>query len=218
MIALFRYTFSVLLHSQRYLPPTLLFLALMAILTSSDTGPILPLYAVSAGLVFVCSTWLTVSLINTEEPVSRAIVVVNSRDSRKVLAASVLVALAGSLFLTVIGLYYPLVSGKHTVTGLDLFLGAEAQLTCAFVGIGVGLLTSRLVIGRPGYSLVVALALVMALLLVKWIPPVHPLLSLLDGNRQPAGLLAPVAGFAVVGILVLLASAAGTQYVALRRD
>ncbi len=218
MIALFRYTLSVLLHSQRYLPPTLAFLALLAILTSSDSGPILPVYAVCAGLVFVCSTWLTVSLVNTEEPVSRAIVVVNSRDSRKVLAAAVLVALAASLFLTVIGLYYPLVSGKHTVTGSDLLLGAEAQLTCAFVGIGMGLLTSRLVIGRPGYSLVAALALVLALLLVKWIPPVHPLLSLLGGGRKAADLMAPVSGLAAVGVLVLLASAAGTQYVAVRRD
>jgi hypothetical protein len=218
VIALFRYTFSILLHSQRYLPPTLVFLALLAILTSSDSGPILPVYAVSAGLVFVCSTWLTVTLINIEEPVSRAIVVVNARTSRKVLAAAVLVALAASLFLTVIGLYYPLVSGKHTLSATDLLIGTEAQLTCAFVGIAVGLLTSRLVIGRPGYSLVVALGLVLTLLLVKWIPPVHPLLSLLDGNRRAGDLLGPVTAFGAVGILVLLAGAAGTQYVSVRRD
>ncbi|MEH0582219.1 hypothetical protein QBA54_49115 [Streptomyces sp. B21-108] len=55
MIALVRYMFSVLLLSQRYLAPLLLFLGLVAVLTSSDTGPLTATYASVAGAMLLCS-------------------------------------------------------------------------------------------------------------------------------------------------------------------
>jgi hypothetical protein len=218
MTALYRYQFSVLLHSQRYLPPVVAFLALLAVLTSSSTGAILPTYAIVGGLLFACVAWLTIALINTEDPVSRTIAVVNAGDSRRVLGAAVLVALTGSVVLAAIGLSYPIVTGHHTVSGTELLVGVEAQLVCVVVGMGVGLVASRLVIPRTGYSLVVALGLVLALLLVRWISPINPLLTLLNGSRHPADMLLPATGLALIGVVMLLAAAAGTQYVAVRRD
>lgn len=53
MIALVGYQLAVLGHSQRYLPPTLLFLALLATFYSNNTGPALPGFAVTASPLLV---------------------------------------------------------------------------------------------------------------------------------------------------------------------
>lgn len=218
MIALIRYALATLLHSQRYLPPTLLFVAGLAVFGGSDNGPLVPVYAICAGALFVCGTWLTVALVNVEDPVLRSVTVVNAGRSGRVLAATVCGALAGCLVLAVVGLGYPLVTGQHPVTPVALLLGVEAQLTAACTGVAVGLLCSRLVIGRPGYSLVVALALVLVLLLARGVPPVNTLVRLLSEERAPEAMVAPATGYLAVAVALLLASAALTQFVAVRRD
>ena len=55
------------------------------------------------------------------------------------LAATVLVALGGSVGHTVFGLVEPLVTGRHVVTVPVLAIGAVARLTCGATGIAVGL-------------------------------------------------------------------------------
>ncbi|MCP2163682.1 hypothetical protein [Goodfellowiella coeruleoviolacea] len=218
MIALVRYALATLLHSQRYLPPTLLFVAGLAVFAGSDNGPLAPVYAICAGALFVCATWVTVALVNVEDPVLRAITVVNAGRSGRVLAATVLAALACCLVLAVVGLGYPLVTGRHPVTPVALLLGAEAQLTAACTGVAVGLVCSRLVIGRPGYSLVAALALVLFLLLARGVPPVNPLVRLLTEERAAEDVVGPVTGYAAAAVVLLLASTALTRFVAARRD
>ncbi|MFG3552697.1 hypothetical protein ACGF7V_35770, partial [Streptomyces sp. NPDC047725] len=76
MIALIRYTFATVLHTQRYLAPLLLFMGLMGVLTVNGSGPLPPAYASSAGALFVCSTWLTIALMSLDDPPQRAIVVI----------------------------------------------------------------------------------------------------------------------------------------------
>ena len=77
-MALFRYTMAIMLHSQRYVPPALLFVVCTGIFANgAATQPVVPLFAAMTGVVFACSAWLTVSLVNVEDPVQRAITAVN---------------------------------------------------------------------------------------------------------------------------------------------
>lgn len=92
MSALFRYTLSTMLHSQRYLPPVVLFVAALAVGTTNGSGRLAPAYALASGALFLCSTWLTVVLINIEDPVHRAITTVHAGRSRNVLLAAISVA------------------------------------------------------------------------------------------------------------------------------
>jgi hypothetical protein len=218
MTALYRYNMATVLHSQRYVPPMVFFLGLLAILTSSDSGPLLGVYQAAAGSVLACATWIAAAVVNVEEPVGRAMVVVNARRSRDVLVAAVAASATFCVGMTLIGLVYPVVSGSHTVTWQAVALGAAAQLICACVGIGLGLLCSRLVIGRPGFSVVAGLALVFAVILAKPVPPVYPMLHSMAGDRRPADLVLPFAGYGVAGLAVLAAATAVTQYIATRGD
>ncbi|MGI5365943.1 hypothetical protein C9J60_04500 [Streptomyces sp. A244] len=219
MIALIRYTFATVVHTQRYLAPLLLFMGLMGVLTVNGSGPLPPAYASSAGALFVCSTWLTVALMSLDDPTQRAIVVVTSGGrSLKVLLAAVGTALLSCLVLMVFGLLFPLWLGSYDVTVADLVLGVEAQLTCALVGIAIGVLCSRLVFKRQGYALVAALALVMGALFAKGMPPVNRLFTLMSTTPDAAELLAPTSGMLLISALILAVFMTVTQFVAARRE
>lgn len=218
MIALFRYTLANVVLSQRYLPPMLVFLVVLVVFTGADSGPLLPVYAVSAAAVFVCGTWLTVVTVNAEDPTQRAVTVVNAGGSGRVLVASVWVAFAWCVFLGVIGLFYPLLTGHHQVVPAEFGLGAVAELTSACTGMAVGLMCSRIVLRRAGVAVLAALTGIFAFLLVPGLPPVRSEFLLLAGGRPASAVLAPSVGFAAVAVVLLVGSSVLTRFVARRRD
>jgi hypothetical protein len=219
VIALVRYTLSTVLLSQRYLPPVLVFLAALWSFTGADdNGPLPPDYAVGTAAVFICGIWLTVVTVNAADPVQRSITVVNAGGSGRVLAASVWVSGMWCAAIAVVGLLYPLTVGRHPIGPAVLVLGALAELTSACTGMALGLLCSRLVARRTGYSVLGALAAVLLFVLVPGVPPVHPVFQLLAGTRPPTSILLPVAAFCLVSVVLLAASALLTRFVAQRRD
>ncbi|MCC5036014.1 hypothetical protein DMH02_023125 [Streptomyces sp. WAC 00631] len=201
MIALVRYTFTVMLLSQRYLAPLLLFIGLVAVLTSSDTGPLTATYSSVAGAMLLCSVWLTMALTGLEDQPHRSIVVVSAGSHLRVLLATAGTAAVWCLLLTAAGLALPLLFGARTPGLADLALGTAAQLTSAVTGMAIGLLCSRLVFRRQGYALVAVLLLLLAVLLGKGVSPVNIMLTHLQN--------APDSAEALVTTSVLLAVAAG---------
>ncbi|MET9149361.1 ABC transporter ATP-binding protein [Streptomyces sp. NPDC004042] len=122
------------------------------------------------------------------------------------------------LVLMVLGLFFPLWMGDYTVTPADLLLGLEAQLTCALVGIAIGVLCSRAVFGRRGHALVAALALTTGALFTRGMPPVNRLFTLMSTTPDAAGLLAPAGVMLALSAVILAVSTAVTQFVAGRRE
>ena len=216
MIALVRYMFTVLLLSQRYLAPLLLFLGLVAVLTSSDTGPLAATYAAVAGAMLVCSAWLTMALIGLEDPSHRSIVVVNAGSHLRVLLGTVGAVAVWCLLLTAAGLVLPLMFGGHTPHLADLVVGTEAQLTCAFAGMAIGLVCSRLVFRRQGYALVCALVLLLAALVGKGVSPVNILLTRLQNVSNPKDVLASAGVQLAAATALLTVGVALTQAITLR--
>lgn len=218
MTALVRYTLANVVLSQRYLPPVLLFFVVLVVFTGADSGPLLPVYAVSAGAVFVCGTWLTVVTVNAEDPTQRSVTVVNAGGSGRVLVASVWVALAWCACLGVVGLGYPLLTGHHHPVPAQFVLGSVAELTGACTGVAVGLLCSRIVLRRAGVAVLAALAGIFAFLLVPGLPPVRSVFLLLANGKSASAALGPSVGFAAVAVLLLVGSSVLSRYVARRRD
>lgn len=220
MIALVRYTAAVMFHSQRYLPPALVFIACMA-LFANDAGaqPVVPIFAPMTAVALVCSAWSTAALIAVEDPVQRAITAVNTGRSWALLVAVVVVVLLTSAVLAGLVVVLPGVLGNDRVTALDLATGAVALVAASCLGTAIGMVTSRLVIRRPGWSLLAALLLLVVVLLTRGLPPINPLVLLLARTESAtAGVLATTAWSAVVAVVVLLLCAVVTQVVATRRD
>ncbi|MGC0342545.1 hypothetical protein [Streptomyces sp. SLBN-8D4] len=218
MIALVRYMFTVMLLSQRYLAPLLLFVGLLAVLTSSDSGPLAATYGSASGGMLVCSVWLTMALIGLEDQTHRSVVVVTAGSQLRVLLGSVGTAALWCLPLTAAGLVLPLLFGSHTFTLADAILGTEAQLTCAFTGIAIGVLCSRLLFRRQGYALLLALILLLAVLLAKGVSPVNVLLGDLQNASDSADLLGSTAVLLAISAGVLAAAVAATQAISVRRS
>jgi hypothetical protein len=215
-MAAFRYVLATVLHSQRYVAPAVFFVAVLAILTASDSGPLLQTYSASAAAMLASAVWLTVAIVGVEEPVGRSVLVVAVGRSRDVLLATVAVVFVFCLVLAAVGLVYPIYTGSHEVARRSVELGGVAELTCACVGTGLGLVCSRLVIARPGFSMVIGLTLVLATLVSPWLP-VFPMLRSMGAEHH--GSHGPVfAVCAVLGVAVLAAGTAVAQFVGSRRD
>ncbi|MFJ5798056.1 hypothetical protein [Streptomyces decoyicus] len=108
--------------------------------------------------------------------------------------------------------------GNYDVNAVDLLLGLEAQLTCALVGIAIGVLCSRLVFRRQGDALVAALALVMVVLFVKGMSPVNLLFNSMAAKPDSAKLLAPTGGMLAIAAALLAGFTAVTQFIASGRE
>ncbi|MFI8192488.1 hypothetical protein ACIF8T_27535 [Streptomyces sp. NPDC085946] len=217
MIALVGYMFTLLLLSQRYLAPLLLFLGLVAVLTSSDTGPLSATYASVAGAMLPCSVWLTVTLIGLEDQAHRSIVVVSAGSPLRVLLATVGTAAMWCLLLMAACLVLPLMFGARAPGLADLALGIAAQLICAFTGMTIGLVCSRLVFRRQGYALVLALVLLLAVLLGKGVSPVNIMLTHLHSASDSADALAPTGVLLAVTAGFLAVAVAMTQGITRRK-
>ena len=134
MTALARYMLAGLGASQRYLPPALLFVISVVALTSGGGASLVPSYSAGALAQFICMTWLTVVLVNAEDPVQRAMTTVAAQGSFRVLFANVWAAVLVSVTLMVFGLAYPIAVGAHPVTASAVVVGVVAQLTGGLSG------------------------------------------------------------------------------------
>ncbi|MET8942759.1 hypothetical protein ABZX30_04000 [Streptomyces sp. NPDC004542] len=218
LIALVRSMVTVMVLWQRYLAPLIPFVGLPAVLTSSDSGPLAATYGSAAGAMLVCSVRQTMALIGLEDQTRRSVVIVTAGSHLRVLLGSVGTALLWCLPLTAAGPVLPPAFGKHTFTGAGAVLGVESQLTCALIGIAIGVLCSRLVFRRQGYALVTALALLLAALLGKGISPVNIPLGDLQGASGSAALVGSTGVLLTVTTAVLAATVAITQAVGVRRS
>ncbi|WP_439385233.1 hypothetical protein [Amycolatopsis lexingtonensis] len=200
MLAVTRYYFVLLGHSQRYLPALLAYLALCVILYADPNSPPLPLFGVSAGGLLVVSCWLTIALLDIEDPVQRLVTLSHARRWRRLVTGAILAVLACSLVLTVITeVWSALKSFKVQPSALGI--GLLAHLACALLGIAIALPCSRLLVSRIGWTVLAAVITLTVVLLAK-IPLVHPLLHALTDEEPVAGPLALALGTSVALLAV----------------
>ncbi|GAA1609898.1 hypothetical protein [Actinoplanes couchii] len=218
MVALIRYQLAAVVHGQRYVAPLLFFGIVLTVFTVNDGGLLTNTYVVSASTLLISMCWLTVTIVNHEDPVRRSIQSVTAGGAGRVLAAEMLLALLSGVVLLGFGLAFPILLGQHRWGGADLAAGALAQLNCAVTGIAIGVVCSRLVVPRPGWSLLLALVVVIAVPLIPGLPPVNPVLTMMSGTRPAAEMLPTLTVHLAVSILVAAGCVALTRHVASRHD
>ncbi|MEU5692251.1 hypothetical protein [Actinosynnema sp. NPDC020468] len=199
MTALVRYLLSDVLRTQRFLPPLLLFGAVLGMLYSSDAGPALGAYSGTCALVYPVGVWLTVVIATAEDPVRRSITVVASGGWGRTQSAVTLLAAAGVLGVAVIATLVPLVTQSRPYPPEVVGQGFAGLLVCGLAGVGVGVLCSRPVVPQPGWSALAALALVVLGYVLGRVPPVGMVLGALgDGRGDVWGKIALSGGCAVL--------------------
>lgn len=205
-----RFQLALLGHSQRYLPAVLLYLWVGAVLFASNDGPALPGFAVTSGALLVVACWLTMTMVDAQDPVQRLITHSHAGVRfRHPLAAELLGVTAAVLgCCTALALLTEVVStlthGGYPIS--ELGFGLLAHLACACAGLALGLPCSRLLVPRPGYGFVLAVGGVLLVLLVR-VPPVNPMLRTMTSELPASaailwGTAASVVALAVSATLV----------------
>ena len=208
-----RYYLALLGHSQRYLPAVLAYLAVNTVLYTDPKSPLLPQYGISAGSLLVVSCWLTIAMLDIEDPVQRLITFSHARRWRSILGGATLAVFGCAVALTVVTLAWSMIrSGAFDLR--TLALGAATHALCTLFGIAIGLPCSRLLVPRIGWSVLAAIFALAAVLLIKGLPLANPLLRALT-SQQPLG--GPLAVAVVAAVAALLVSVTAVGYL-LRRN
>ncbi|MEU6477640.1 ABC transporter [Streptomyces sp. NPDC047017] len=218
MTALIRYQAALLVRSQRWLPPFILYAAVLAVGVRSGE-PVLDSLGYAAAFLLPVAAWLVRVCVTGEPPAARACVAATAGPARAHLAC-VLVALGtavtlGTAATAVVALVSDPADTGHRVrvpllpaTGAGLL----AMLTCALLGTAVGAVTNRPVLLTRGRA-VPAMLLAAVLTMVAGGSPARAAVSgLVTGShsgRVPLPLLPPAAA-ALVAAAAIAASCALT--------
>jgi hypothetical protein len=206
-VAVARYALAELLRSQRFLPPLVAYLGLLAVLHASP-GPLLPGYGASAAALVPAGAWLTLCLHNAEDRVQAAVTVVNAGGHLRVLLGRTYGSIAGVLVLTAVALLWPALAAARVPAPADLAAGLCAHLVCGLTAVALGTCCARPLIGRQGHAFAAAVLLSVVVLVARPLTPVNETVRLF-------GAAPPRPSFAVLLPLVAGAAALTAAAVAL---
>jgi hypothetical protein len=113
VLAMTRYNLALLGHSQRYVPAVVAYLAVLTIQYTDRTSPVLPEFAVSSGALLVVSCWLTIALLDVEDPAQRLVTLSHARGWRPVLAGAVVAVLACAVVMTAVSELWSVIEHRH---------------------------------------------------------------------------------------------------------
>lgn len=206
MTALLRYQADLLLRSQRWLPPVILYVAFLGVGVQSGQPVLGSLGYTAAGLLPVAA-WLVRICVTAEPPAARACVAAARGPARAHLAclltALLVAVLLGVAAIVVVTLISDPASNGHRVHVPRLraaAAGLPAALACALLGTAVGALTSRPVLRSSGRAVPAMLLGALLAVVSAGSPAQAAVGGLVTGSqtgRAPVPLL-PLAGAAVL--------------------
>jgi hypothetical protein len=200
--ALVTYISRDFVRSQRWVAPVLSFLVVVATV-DANSGSVLPTYATSAALLLFISTWVTITVNNTEDPVQQEVTGVTAGGRLPLHLAKLATAYLLAVLLSIAALIGPLLALSKRPTFEDVSVGLGSHLLTGLAGVALGALLSRPIIRRTAWALLIAVTLGLADTIVPGAPPVRQLLTLLN-KQPPFAIGAPMAIVAAETILFAL--------------
>ncbi|WP_329269654.1 ABC transporter [Streptomyces sp. NBC_01451] len=219
MTALLRYQAALLVRSQRWLPPFILYAVFLGVGVQGGQ-PVLDSLGYAAAAVLPVAAWLVRICAGNEPPAARAAVAAAVGPGRAHLAC-LLVALAAAVALgttatVVVTLISDPASADHRIRVEPLPAGGAgllAALVCALLGTAVGALTTWPLLRSPGRAVPAMMLAALVAMVVTGSPARSAITSLVTGSRSgtiPVPLL-PLAAAALVTVAAIAAACALTS-------
>ncbi|MEH0447067.1 ABC transporter [Streptomyces sp. B21-102] len=219
MTALLRYHSALLVRSQRWLPPFLLYAVFLGVGVQGGQ-PLLDSLGYAAAFLLPVAAWLVRICVSNEPPAARTVVAAAVGPARAHLAC-VLVALSaaaafGMAATALVTFVSDPVGSDHQrrVPVLEAAgAGLLAVLTCALLGAAVGALTAWPVLRSPGRAVPAPLLAALLALVVSGSPANAAVSGLVDGSRTATVHLPlwPTAAAALLGAAAIAAACALTS-------
>ncbi|MFG3260059.1 ABC transporter [Streptomyces sp. NPDC048172] len=192
LLALVRYQLALLLRSQRWLPPTLAYAALVGIGIQAGS-PVLDSLGYAAAMLLPVAAWLVRVCVTAEPDAARHCAAALAGPARVHVSG----VLAGGTAAGVLGLAGTgtvlAISDAHSTDGriaVPLLPAAGAGLlaaaVCGLVGVGVGVLCARPVLRSRGWSVLSLLGGVVVVLVASASPANAAVQHLVSGSRAGA--------------------------------
>ncbi|MGW6203560.1 ABC transporter [Streptomyces sp. NPDC055089] len=190
MTALLRYQAALLLRSQRWLAPVLLYVAFLGVGVRSGQ-PVLDSLGYSAAGLLPVTAWIVQVCVTQEPPAARTVVAaaVGGRPRAHLaalLAASGCAGLLGAAATAVVLLISEPASTDRTV-GVPLpsagLAGLLAAACCVLLGAAVGALCTRPLLHRRGWSLVATVLAALLALVTSGSPAKYAVTGLVTGSH-----------------------------------
>ncbi|MGW2645158.1 ABC transporter [Streptomyces sp. NPDC001393] len=215
MTALLRYQADLLVRSQRWLPPVILYAAFLGIGVQSGQPVLDSLGYTAAGLLPVAA-WLVRICVTGEPDAARACVAAARGPARAHLAA-LLTALLASVALGVVATVVVTLISDPASNGHQVRIplpragaaGLPATLTCALLGAAVGALTNRPLMRSTGRAVPAMLLGALLAVVLTGSPAQAAVSGLVTGSqtgRAPLPLL-PLAGATLLTAAAFAAAA-----------
>ena len=153
---------------------------------SAQAGLVLPTYAIVATALLFLGTWLTVVIVNNEDPVQQTITETCAGNRAKVRLAKLLLSFALSVLLGLVAMVPPIFLSSDGVRIKDVVAGACAQVIAALAAVGLGALCSRPVVRRHAWSVLLGFLVGLGTILIPNGVPSRQLLVLFDKTGQVA--------------------------------
>ncbi len=198
MIALLRYTLSDTFHAQRWVAPVVCLAALDAII-SSQTGSLLPTYAILATTMLFIATWLTVIIVNNEDPVQLSITETCAGSRSKVRLSKLLFSYLLVVALGLVAMLPPIFIGSGTSPRV-LVAGVCGLLIATLAGVSFGALCSRPIVRRRAWSVLLGILVCLGTVLLPSGVPSRQLLVLFNKT----GKFALAVPLALIGVETLV--------------
>ncbi|WP_405649313.1 ABC transporter [Streptomyces sp. NBC_00019] len=190
MTALLRYQAALLVRSQRWLPPIILYVAFLGIGVQSGQ-PILDSLGYAAAALLPVAAWLVRICVSNEPPAARACVSAAVGPARAHLAALLVAfataALLGTAATLVVTLISDPVSADHQMRVPRFPAGAAgliATLACALLGTAVGALTTWPLLRSPGRAVPTMLLAALLTMVTTGSPAQAAVQGLVTGSRE----------------------------------
>ncbi|MFH8610430.1 ABC transporter [Streptomyces sp. NPDC018029] len=209
MPALLRYQTALLVRSQRWLPPVILYAVFLAVGVQGGQ-PVLESLAYAAGVLLPVAAWLVRICVTNEPPAARSCSAAAAGPGRahlaSLLAAFLASAALGGVATLVVTAVSDAVSTNARVPVPRLPAGAAgllAMLVCASLGTALGALANRPLLRSAGRAVPAMLLGSLLLLVTTGSPAKSALTALTTGSREgtvplplgaTAGALAVAAG------------------------
>lgn len=219
MTALLRYQAALLVRSQRWLPPFILYAAFLGVGVQGGE-PILDSLGYAAAALLPVAAWLVRICVSNEPPAARACVSAAAGPGRAHLACLLVASAAATALGTVVTLLVTVisdpVSADHQIRVSRVAAGGAgllATLACALLGTAVGALTTWPLLRSPGRAVPTMLLAALMAVVTTGSPAQAAVSGLVTGSRSgtvPLPLL-PLAAAALLTAGALAAACALTS-------
>lgn len=169
MLNLIAYNHKYFIKSLKFIPQSIFFLTMLAVVYYQKTDNIFSSYSLSVMFLFITITWLVYTFVNIENNIHRGIVIIHSKNPVIYYISKIVYLFIIDILLSTVSSIFPIAIGafKSDVSLKILFIIFLCHLASGLFGISIGLFFDSRIIGQKKFSVIALIAIMLCAVLLS---------------------------------------------------